>query len=120
GGVSGGDEVSAEGPGRPPSSVAEPGGGPVPASPSRLRPRDKRLLRPWRAAIATLLLIAAGAWYWFEEIDLIFFRPSSLAREIDSGFRQRAILGRMAYPLPDKPSIAILPFHNLSSAPPPA
>src|SRR5215472_15805252 len=115
--VSAADRISAETARTPPSSVAESATGPVPASPSRLRPRDKRLLRPWRAAIATLLLIAAGAWYWFEEIALIFFRPSSLAREIDSVFRQRAILGRMAYPLPDKPSIAILPFENLSDDP---
>src|SRR5262249_190564 len=89
----------------------------VSVNPSPLRPRDKRFSRLWPAAVATLLLVAAGAWYWFDEIDLIFFRPSSLVREIDSVFRRRAILGRRAYPLPDKPSIAILPFENLSDDP---
>ena len=67
--------------------------------------------------MAAVPLIAAGVWYWFEEIDLIFFRPSSLAQQIDSIFRQRATLSRMAYPLPDRPSIAILPFENLSDDP---
>jgi TolB-like protein/DNA-binding SARP family transcriptional activator len=88
----------------------------VPVSPTAA-PSRKRILRPWHALIAMALLIGAGVWHWFEEIDLIFFRPSSLAQEIDSIFRQRAAVGRMAHPLPEKPSIAILPFENLSNDP---
>ncbi|HSE78747.1 MAG TPA: tetratricopeptide repeat protein [Alphaproteobacteria bacterium] len=68
-------------------------------------------------AVAAALLIAAGVWRWFEDIDLIFFQPSSIAQTIDSAFRRKADIGRMRHPLPDKPSIVVLPFENLSSDP---
>ena len=100
-----------------PSSASESAAAAVPAAPGTPPPLSKRLLRPRHVVMAAVLLIAAGVWYWFEEIDLIFFRPSSLAQQIDSIFRQRATLSRMAYPLPDRPSIAILPFENLSDDP---
>ncbi|HKX09758.1 MAG TPA: tetratricopeptide repeat protein [Stellaceae bacterium] len=77
----------------------------------------KRPLWAGRLLLAAAVLIVAGAWYWFEDIDLIFFRSSRFAQQIDSIFRQRATVGRMAYPLPQKPSIAILPFENLSTDP---
>lgn len=91
---------------------------PAPVVPTMPPPASgKRMLRPWHAVIAATLLIGAGVWHWFEEIDFIFFQPWSLAQRIDSIFRQRAAVGRMAHPLPEKPSIAILPFENLSDDP---
>lgn len=50
-------------------------------------------------ALAALLVVLAGALAWW--------RP--WAPEVEP-----ASLERMAYPLPDKPSIAVLPFNNLS------
>jgi TolB-like protein/DNA-binding SARP family transcriptional activator len=100
-----------------PSATSQSARATIPVVPRGRRLGDKRLLRRWSVVIATLVLVATGAWYWFEEIDLIFFRRSSLAQQVDSIFRQRATLGRMAYPLPDRPSIVILPFENLSDDP---
>jgi TolB-like protein/class 3 adenylate cyclase len=63
---------------------------------------------PWRrpaaaaAAAAVLLLIAAGAAAWW--------RPWEPKIE-------PAAMERMALPLPDKPSIAVLPFANMSDDP---
>ena len=66
----------------------------------------KRKTRRWVAlASAFLLLIGAGGlagWY-------LYLKQS---KRIDS-----ASLDRMAYTLPDKPSIAVLPFDNLSGEP---
>jgi TolB-like protein/DNA-binding SARP family transcriptional activator len=101
----------------PAQTMPSAAGSVVPASVAPTPPSGKRILRHGHAFIATALLIVAGVWYWFEEIDLVFFRPSSLVQQIDSIFRQRATVGRMAYPLPEKPSIAILPFENLSNDP---
>ena len=55
-------------------------------------------------AAATILILAVviGAiWY-------VYFRPSSI---------EPASVEKMAYPLPDKPSIAVLPFVNMSEDP---
>ncbi len=101
-----------------PSSASEPAPGVAPVAPASPPSwSGKRRLQPWHVLTAAGLLIGVGVWYWFEDIDLIFFRPSQLARQIDSIFRQRATVGRMAYPLPEKPSIVILPFENLSTDP---
>ncbi len=50
--------------------------------------------------IVITLLVAGGAAYWFKTQE-----PRVEAASID----------RMAFPLPDKPSIAVLPFTNMSN-----
>jgi adenylate cyclase len=52
------------------------------------------------ATIVISLLLAGGAAYWFKTQE-----PKIEAASID----------RMAFPLPDKPSIAVLPFTNMSN-----
>ena len=52
------------------------------------------------ATIAIALLLAGGVTYWFQAQE-----PKVEAASID----------RMAFPLPDKPSIAVLPFTNMSN-----
>jgi adenylate cyclase len=60
--------------------------------------------RPWPVPVAVAaiiaLLIAGGTWWWMQRPELT---PADLAK--------------MEYPLPDKPSIAVLPFNNLSGNP---
>ena len=51
------------------------------------------------ATIVMALVVVGGAYYWF---------GARVPQE------EPASLERMAYPLPDKPSIAVLPFSNLS------
>jgi adenylate cyclase len=63
--------------------------------------------RQWhKAALAALvvLIVAAGAW----AIWNFYFRPPPI---------EPASIEKMAYPLPDKPSIAVLPFTNMSEDP---
>ena len=59
----------------------------------------KPSFRKWMVAgiAATIAIIGIGIWYHQSKTD---FEPASIAR--------------MAYSLPDKPSIAVLPFENLS------
>ena len=52
------------------------------------------------ATIVMALVVAAGTYYWFK---------TQLPQE------EPVLVERMAYPLPDKPSIAVLPFTNLSN-----
>ena len=68
-----------------------------------VKPRPKH----WhKAVLATLvvLIVAAGAW----AIWNFYFRPPPM---------EVASVEKMAYPLPDKPSIAVLPFVNMSDDP---
>jgi len=68
-----------------------------------VQPRPKH----WhKAALAALvvLIVAAGAW----AIWNFYFRPPPM---------EVASVEKMAYPLPDKPSIAVLPFTNMSEDP---
>ena len=51
-----------------------------------------------------VLVLAAGAW----AIWHFYFRPPSI---------EPASMEKMAFPLPDKPSIAVLPFVNMSDDP---
>jgi adenylate cyclase len=64
-------------------------------------PKPKR----WRWAVAAIaIIIAIGAWgFWH-----FYFRPPPI---------EPASVEKMAYPLPDKPSIAVLPFINMSGDP---
>lgn len=63
--------------------------------------------KKWRkftmAAVAVLELVVAGAIIWNTYLRL----PSV----------EKASVAKMAYPLPDKPSIAVLPFANMSGDP---
>ncbi len=62
----------------------------------------KRLMPIFIGAAAVLFLaMAAGFWQYYVR------RPSA----------ETASVKKMAYPLPDKPSIAVLPFNNLSDDP---
>lgn len=54
------------------------------------------------AIIAAILILAVGIFYQFKPIDV---------RE------EPASVENMAFPLPDKPSIAVLPFNNMSDDP---
>ncbi|MEE8513971.1 MAG: tetratricopeptide repeat protein, partial [Gammaproteobacteria bacterium] len=66
------------------------------------KPSDARRLRVPAIAAAVAVIIAAGvlAVWWQQEPEI---EPASVER--------------MAFPLPDKPSIAVLPFANLSDDP---
>jgi adenylate cyclase len=62
-----------------------------------------RARRPrWAAAVMLTLLVAVGLAAWLRP-----WQPSVAP----------ASIARMAYPLPDKPSIAVLPFKNMSGEP---
>jgi adenylate cyclase len=66
----------------------------------------KRAAKPWKkiAIAAAVLLILAGA---AAAIWNFYLRPDV----------EPASLDKMAFPLPDKPSIAVLPFDNMSNDP---
>ncbi len=79
------------------------------AAAHRVVKAKKAVGKTWRnkmIAIAAVLVIAAAAWaVWQFEL-----RPTIPSVEPSSE-------EKMAYPLPDKPSIAVLPFENLSDDP---
>jgi len=68
------------------------------------KPERKRLSRAVLAGIALLVIVGAAALYQFA------LRPSAPKMEVASK-------ERMAFPLPDLPSIAVLPFVNMSGDP---
>jgi adenylate cyclase len=64
---------------------------------------EKRpISRHWRWAAVALIVVAGALAIWN-----FYFRPPF----------EPASVERMAYPLPDKPSIAVLPFNNMSGDP---
>jgi adenylate cyclase len=64
---------------------------------------EKRpISRQWRWIAVALFVVMAALLSWY-----FFFRPPF----------EPASLDRMAHPLPDKPSIAVLPFNNMSGDP---
>jgi len=68
------------------------------------KPHDSLLTKPRRLAIAFVtitLIVAGGAVYWFQS-------------RVPQTQVETASIERMTSPLPDKPSIAVLPFNNLS------
>jgi TolB-like protein/class 3 adenylate cyclase/Flp pilus assembly protein TadD len=67
---------------------------------AKVTSRSRRL--PVIAATVVLLVVAAGATFWLKP-----WEPHE----------EPASIERMAFPLPDKPSIAVLPFTNLSDDP---
>jgi adenylate cyclase len=82
----------------------------VPTGPETLQKiaEEKKPAPGWqRAALAVviaLLVVAGGVAIWKS------YRPSAPPTEVAS-------VEKMAFPLPDKPSIAVLPFNNLSGDP---
>ncbi len=77
------------------------------AAAHRVVDAKKTLKRKWRkiafglAAVLVVAIAAAAIWNFY-------LRPSAV---------EVASVERMAYPLPDKPSIAVLPFENMSEDP---
>jgi adenylate cyclase len=65
--------------------------------------KPRKRLWKWAGATALLILIIGGTLAY-----LSFFKPPSV---------EPASLEKLAFPLPEEPSIAILPFHNLSGDP---
>jgi adenylate cyclase len=82
----------------------------VPTGPETLQKvtEEKKAAPSWqRAALAVVigfLVVAGGVAIWKS------YRPSTPSTEVAS-------VDKMAFPLPDKPSIAVLPFSNLSGEP---
>jgi len=82
----------------------------VPTGPETLQkvPEEKKPAPSWQkaalAVVIALLLVAGGVAIWKS------YRPSTSPMEVAS-------VEKMAFPLPDKPSIAVLPFNNLSGDP---
>jgi adenylate cyclase len=68
-----------------------------------VQPQSRQWYKPALAALV-VLIVAAGAW----AIWNFYFRPPPI---------EPASVEKMAYPLPDKPSIAVLPFVNMSDDP---
>ena len=63
-------------------------------------PKAKTPIRLWIiGVVATVTILTGGLGIWYQQL-----KPSFEPASID----------RMAYPLPDKPSIAVLPFENYS------
>ncbi len=81
----------------------EPEEAPSPV-PEEKKPERKKLSRAVLASIALVLIAGVALLYQFA------FRPSAPKTEV-------AFKEKMAYPLPDVPSIAVLPFANMSGDP---
>jgi len=77
----------------------------VPMEPGERKEKKRRIKRWQWVAAAVLVLILAGAAFWN------FYLRSSLPSI------EPASVEKMAFPLPDKPSIAVLPFTNMSGDP---
>jgi adenylate cyclase len=82
----------------------------VPTGPETLQKvtKDKKPAPNWQkvaaAVVVALLVVAGGVVIWKS------YQPATPTTEVAS-------VEKMAFPLPDKPSIAVLPFSNLSGDP---
>ena len=78
----------------------------IPLEPRAIRKKESGI-RQWKkmavAAIAVIILGTVAGAVW-----MFFLRPSQM---------EVAFMDKVAYPLPDKPSIAVMPFDNLSGDP---
>ncbi len=70
---------------------------------AKLKPKEGAWRRPMLIALAVVLLMAAGA------VALWRFAFLAAGTKVEKASQQQ-----MAFPLPDKPSIAVLPFLNLT------
>ena len=75
-------------------------------TPAQAKPKEGARRRPMIIALVVVLLMAAGAAVFWR----FAFPPAGPKAE-------KASQQQMALPLPDKPSIAVLPFNNLSGDP---
>jgi TolB-like protein/Flp pilus assembly protein TadD len=78
------------------------------AAAHRVVKAKRAVSKTWRnvvVAIAAVLVVGAAVAVWY-----FYFRPSRPPVEVAS-------VEKMAFPLPDKPSIAVLPFVNMSEDP---
>jgi adenylate cyclase len=73
---------------------------------AKVKPKEGARRRPMIIALVVVLLMAAGAAVFWR----FAFPPAEPKVE-------KASQQQMAFPLPDKPSIAVLPFNNLSGDP---
>jgi adenylate cyclase len=73
-----------------------------PAAAGKVIGEKRPISRHWRWAAVALLVVAGALVIWN-----FYQRPPFEAASVE----------RMAYPLPDKPSIAVLPFNNMSGDP---
>jgi len=64
--------------------------------------KPKRITKKWvwPTIVVTAIVLTSVVWYVYQKISTPDFEPVSIEK--------------MAYPLPDKPSIAVLPFDNMS------
>jgi adenylate cyclase len=65
--------------------------------------------RLWAFGLAAVMVVIAGTAAWH-----FFLRPAPPPPSVASKPVEKADPQKMAFPLPDKPSIAVLPFTNLS------
>jgi TolB-like protein/class 3 adenylate cyclase len=73
---------------------------------AEVKTKKKPRLKRWQWAAVAVIVIGVGAlaiWNFYLSSSLPSFEPASIEK--------------MVYPLPDKPSIAVLPFANLSGVP---
>jgi adenylate cyclase len=73
---------------------------------AEVKTKKKPRLKRWQWAAVAVIVIGVGAlaiWNFYLRSSLPSFEPASIEK--------------MVYPLPDKPSIAVLPFANLSGVP---
>jgi adenylate cyclase len=75
-------------------------------APARARPQEGARGRFGLIALVSVLLIAGAA--------AVFWRFASAPAKLEA---EKASPQQLAFPLPDKPSIAVLPFNNLSGDP---
>ncbi len=73
---------------------------------AKVKPKEGARRRPMIIALVSVLLMASGAAVFWR----FAFPPAS--PPVEKAYKQQ-----MAFPLPDKPSIAVLPFNNLSGDP---
>jgi adenylate cyclase len=82
---------------------------PAVAGAGRRRWPARRRLLAAAAAVVVVVALGAGFAWWRASAP-----PAAAPQGAAAAPAERAAPGRMAFPLPDKPSLAVLPFDNLS------
>jgi len=86
---------------------------PTAGKPARHRRVSPRALQLATSAVVLVLVIGAGL-AWWRPWAPPGTEPAVVPGQVTAPPVERAAPGRMAFPLPEKPSIAVLPFDNLS------